>query len=119
MGNKTGSIRETEETDETTLSRRISGTSSAQGRNRTTDTRIFSPLLYRLSYLGIPVFDRGRFRTYPKRCGFLEEDSGAVQHGQMSRTSEKAAGYSSPSDGPSPPSSSPSAASRAARPQTP
>jgi hypothetical protein len=25
---------------------------SAQGRNRTTDTRIFSPLLYRLSYLG-------------------------------------------------------------------
>ncbi len=27
--------------------------SGAQGRNRTTDTRIFSPLLYRLSYLGI------------------------------------------------------------------
>ena len=27
----------------------------AQGRNRTTDTRIFSPLLYRLSYLGIGV----------------------------------------------------------------
>ena len=26
----------------------------AQRRNRTTDTRIFSPLLYRLSYLGIP-----------------------------------------------------------------
>src|SRR5690606_40097393 len=26
--------------------------SGAQGRNRTTDTRIFSPLLYRLSYLG-------------------------------------------------------------------
>ena len=25
---------------------------SAQGRNRTTDTRIFSPLLYQLSYLG-------------------------------------------------------------------
>ena len=25
----------------------------AQGRNRTTDTGIFSPLLYRLSYLGI------------------------------------------------------------------
>jgi hypothetical protein len=24
----------------------------AQGRNRTTDTRIFSPLLYQLSYLG-------------------------------------------------------------------
>ncbi len=26
----------------------------AQGRNRTTDTRIFSPLLYQLSYLGLP-----------------------------------------------------------------
>ena len=26
----------------------------AQGRNRTTDTRIFSPLLYQLSYLGVP-----------------------------------------------------------------
>ena len=26
----------------------------AQARNRTTDTRIFSPLLYRLSYLGTP-----------------------------------------------------------------
>ena len=25
----------------------------AQGRSRTTDTRIFSPLLYQLSYLGI------------------------------------------------------------------
>ena len=25
----------------------------AQGRNRTTDTRIFNPLLYRLSYLGV------------------------------------------------------------------
>ena len=25
----------------------------AQGRNRTADTRIFSPLLYQLSYLGI------------------------------------------------------------------
>jgi hypothetical protein len=25
----------------------------AQGRNRTTDTRIFSPLLYLLSYLGV------------------------------------------------------------------
>ncbi len=24
----------------------------AQGRNRTADTRIFNPLLYRLSYLG-------------------------------------------------------------------
>ena len=32
----------------------------AQGRNRTTDTRIFSPLLYRLSYLGVgdPLLNR-------------------------------------------------------------
>jgi hypothetical protein len=28
----------------------------AQGRNRTTDTRIFSPLLYQLSYLGLAPF---------------------------------------------------------------
>src|SRR5215217_3908930 len=32
----------------------------AQGRNRTTDTGIFSPLLYRLSYLGVRVTARGR-----------------------------------------------------------
>src|SRR5712664_600610 len=47
MGNKTGSILETDETDETTLSRGSSGTSNAQGRNRTTDTRIFSPQITR------------------------------------------------------------------------
>ncbi len=29
------------------------GVSGAQSRNRTNDTRIFSPLLYRLSYLGL------------------------------------------------------------------
>ena len=28
-------------------------TVGASGRNRTSDTRIFSPLLYQLSYLGI------------------------------------------------------------------
>ena len=28
------------------------GKNGAQGRNRTADTRIFNPLLYRLSYLG-------------------------------------------------------------------
>jgi hypothetical protein len=32
----------------------------AQGRNRTTDTRIFSPLLYRLSYLGLAIFQNRR-----------------------------------------------------------
>ena len=35
-----------------TRGRRKQG-SGAQGRNRTTDTRIFNPLLYRLSYLGL------------------------------------------------------------------
>jgi hypothetical protein len=30
-----------------------SGNNGAQGRNRTADTGIFNPLLYRLSYLGI------------------------------------------------------------------
>ena len=33
--------------------------SGAQRRNRTTDTGIFSPLLYRLSYLGIFIFNGG------------------------------------------------------------
>jgi hypothetical protein len=28
--------------------------SGGQGRNRTTDTRIFNPLLYQLSYLAVP-----------------------------------------------------------------
>ncbi len=43
-----------------------------QGRNRTTDTRIFSPLLYRLSYLAsndICQYARGRF---PKREGGIK-----------------------------------------------
>ena len=35
---------------------RISMKFSAQNRNRTSDTRIFSPLLYQLSYLGILLF---------------------------------------------------------------
>ena len=35
----------------------------AQDRNRTSDTRIFSPLLYQLSYLGMYAGDRGRTGT--------------------------------------------------------
>ncbi len=31
-----------------------------QGRNRTTDTRIFNPLLYQLSYLAVLVSDKRR-----------------------------------------------------------
>ena len=35
------------------------GKYGAQGRNRTSDTRIFSPLLYQLSYLGPPNLGPG------------------------------------------------------------
>jgi hypothetical protein len=42
----------------------------AQGRNRTTDTRIFSPLLYQLSYLGRPA---------RRRAGFIESSIRLVQ----------------------------------------
>ncbi len=34
----------------------------AQGQNRTADTRIFSPLLYRLSYLGFIFGKQPQFR---------------------------------------------------------
>ena len=39
--------------------------SGAQGRIRTTDTRIFSPLLYQLSYLGTGLYRsrKGREKT--------------------------------------------------------
>ena len=46
----------------------------AQRRNRTTDTGIFSPLLYRLSYLGICFGGEGGIRTH-----------GAVKHHWFSR----------------------------------
>ena len=36
----------------------------AQGRNRTAHTRIFSPLLYRLSYLGTTVQNLNFFFTH-------------------------------------------------------
>ena len=41
------------------------GVSGAQGQNRTADTGIFSPLLYRLSYLG-PRFSQSRIETRQK-----------------------------------------------------
>jgi hypothetical protein len=43
------------------------GICGAQGRNRTTDTRIFSPLLYQLSYLG------------PHRHSVIDRPIGSVQ----------------------------------------
>ncbi len=42
----------------------------AQGQNRTADTWIFNPLLYRLSYLGAP---------FGRKTALLEEPSGPVQ----------------------------------------
>ena len=41
----------------------------AQGRNRTSDTRIFSPLLYQLSYLG--AMDDGRGTGQSRQAGAL------------------------------------------------
>src|SRR5262249_52195529 len=41
------------------------GDSGAQGRNRTSDTRIFNPLLYQLSYLGMRLNSRRR-RSYKR-----------------------------------------------------
>jgi hypothetical protein len=52
--------------------RRIHG---AQGRDRTTDTAIFSRMLYQLSYLGVPVgLKGGRERR------FIVRQSGSVHH---------------------------------------
>ena len=48
---------------------------SAQNRNRTSDTRIFSPLLYQLSYLGIWVagagFEPTTFGLWARRASRL------------------------------------------------
>ena len=42
-------------------------TNGGQGRNRTNDTRIFSPLLYQLSYLA-----NGRTGHYREPAGFVK-----------------------------------------------
>ena len=52
----------------------------AQGRDRTTDTVIFSHVLYQLSYLGAEPAGR---RVCWKR-GFIEARGGAVQNGRES-----------------------------------
>jgi hypothetical protein len=46
----------------------------AQGRNRTTDTRIFSPLLYQLSYLGFPA-------AVPLEAGLIRVLARCVERG--------------------------------------
>ena len=50
----------------------------AQGRNRTTDTVIFSHVLYQLSYLGALWADPGAGRR--QRAGVIEADPGPVQN---------------------------------------
>ena len=49
----------------------------AQGRNRTTDTRIFNPLLYQLSYLGMAGGQRRK--TVSRATAFIGNQDGAVQ----------------------------------------
>src|SRR5262249_19217764 len=51
----------------------------AQGRNRTTDTAIFSRMLYQLSYLGIPLGPEG-----PSGRRFIVGGSGPVYHASPS-----------------------------------
>ena len=41
---------------------------NAQSRNRTSDTRIFSPLLYQLSYLGITTCNTNNFTRFLPSC---------------------------------------------------
>lgn len=48
----------------------------AQGRDRTTDTRIFSPLLYQLSYLGEGA---ALLKMQQRMRGFIETIMGPVQ----------------------------------------
>jgi hypothetical protein len=54
----------------------LKGFSGGQGRNRTTDTRIFSPLLYQLSYLA--AGERVRIRP---ACGGPVKQSEALRRG--------------------------------------
>ena len=45
----------------------------AQGRNRTTDTAIFSRMLYQLSYLGAPLAGGRLYRMGQRRCPVARE----------------------------------------------
>jgi hypothetical protein len=45
---------------------RSKGKSGGQGRNRTTDTRIFNPLLYQLSYLALNLSRLKPLLQYPR-----------------------------------------------------
>ena len=51
---------------------------NAQSRNRTSDTRIFSPLLYQLSYLGIFLVTESSMT--PDNVDILSNVAGNVNH---------------------------------------
>ena len=57
--------------------------SGAQGRNRTTDTRIFSPLLYRLSYLGVGVHCDVPYRDAGDSFGRADHCGASVAWGSL------------------------------------
>jgi hypothetical protein len=59
---------------------KFTGPDGAQGRNRTADTGIFSPLLYQLSYLGAPDATDGRAkrgRTLAPIAGHVKQIDGS------------------------------------------
>ena len=55
------------------LAHRPKARGGAWGRNRTSDTRIFSPLLYQLSYLAAGT---GRARIRPARRRLVKQSAG-------------------------------------------
>ena len=65
----------------------------AQGRNRTSDTRIFSPLLYRLSYLGtreaVYKLARRGYTSFSRQCR-------AFRRAKMRSTAKKSSVLHSP-----------------------
>ena len=77
---------------------------SAQGRNRTTDTGIFSPLLYQLSYLGERSRrSRGRARRLATQLGESSSIVGEAIGGRSEDDEERAEGSQSDEKKPSPP----------------
>jgi hypothetical protein len=56
-----------------------SGLFGGQGRNRTTDTRIFSPLLYQLSYLAITRSFSGRMLALGEKAAIKAAAMGRVK----------------------------------------
>jgi hypothetical protein len=63
--------------------------SGAQGRNRTTDTAIFSRMLYQLSYLGgLAPSRRLRWRLIGAGPGLVQSECGAISRRALSSAAE-------------------------------